>query len=188
MSNKNIKINHTAVSNSINKYRILMIVFITTVVCVMSVGIGTAEDVNLTLEGHFGGVTHTTAVSGNYAYVGQGQDLVVLDISNPSQPLELGRIITLGLIYDIKISDNYAYVADHKNGLVIVDIRNPAAPTLTGSYDIAGYAWDVAVSGSYAYVAAGYYGLVIIDISDPAAPTFVGSYDTAGYAKWSCDC
>jgi len=57
----------------------------------------------VTFEGHFGGPTYATAVSGNYAYVGQGQDLVVLDVSNPSQLLELGRIYTLGLVYDIKI-------------------------------------------------------------------------------------
>ena len=50
MSKKNIKINHTAVSNSINKYRILMIVFITAAVCVMSAVVGAAEDVNVTLD------------------------------------------------------------------------------------------------------------------------------------------
>ena len=54
MINKAIKINHTAVSSSMNKHRILMIVFMTAAVCVMNAGIGTAEDVNLTLEGHFG--------------------------------------------------------------------------------------------------------------------------------------
>jgi len=182
MSEKNIKINHTAVSNSINKYRILMIVFITAAVCVMSAGIGTAEDVNITFEGHFGGDIYATAVSGNYAYVGQGQHLVVLDISNPSQPFELGRIHTIDITSDIKISGSYAYVTSDNGGLVIVDISDPAAPTLAGSYDT-GYALGVAVSSNYAYVADDENGLVIIDISNPAAPTLAGSYDTAGYAK-----
>ena len=74
MSKKNIKINHTAVSNSINKYRILMIVFITAAMCVMSAGIGTAEDVNLTLEGHFGGATDAVVVSCDCVYVEQAGD------------------------------------------------------------------------------------------------------------------
>jgi len=91
-----------------NTHRMLMIVLMTAAVCVMSAGIGTAEDVNLTFEGHFWGSTYATVVSGNYAYVGQGQDLVVLDISNPSEPLELGRIDTLGFVDDIKISGSYA--------------------------------------------------------------------------------
>ena len=103
-----------------NKHRILMIVFMTAAVFVMNVGIGTAEDVDLTLEGHFGGGTYATAVSGDYAYVGQEQDLVVLDISNPSQPLELGRIDTLSFVEDIKISGSYAYVANWNNGLMIL--------------------------------------------------------------------
>ena len=60
-------------------------------VCVVSGGGGAADEVNLTLEGHFGGATYACAVSGNYAYVGQGQDLVVLDISSPASPVELGR-------------------------------------------------------------------------------------------------
>jgi len=123
----------------------------------------------VTFEGHFGGPTYATAVSGNYAYVGQGQDLVVLDVSNPSQLLELGRIYTLGLVYDIKISGSYAYVADENTGLVIADISNPAAPIFTGSYNTAGDARGVAVSGSYAYVADGNNSLVIIDISNPSA-------------------
>ncbi|MCD4810439.1 MAG: tandem-95 repeat protein, partial [Methanosarcinales archaeon] len=133
-------------------------------------------------EGHFGGDIYATAVSGNYAYVGQGQHLVVLDISNPSQPFELGRIDTIGIVFDIKISGSYAYIVNDNEDLVIVDISDPTAPTLAGSYDT-GYALGVAVSSNYAYVADDENGLVIIDISNPAAPTLAGSYDTAGYAK-----
>ena len=160
-----------------------MLILIAAAVCMMSAGTGTAENVNITSEGHFGSSIHATAVSGNYAYVGQGQDLVVLDVSNPSQPFELGRIYTLDFVYDIKISGSYAYFADHWDGLVIVDVSNPAAPTLTSSYNTAGCALGVAVSGSYAYVADYYNGLVIVDISNPTVPTLAGSYDTARYAR-----
>ncbi len=54
--------------------------------------------VNVTLEGHFGGATRAVAVSGDYAYVGQGKDLVVLDVSSPDSPVELGRVVTLDLV------------------------------------------------------------------------------------------
>ena len=96
---------------------------------------GGADEVNLTFAGHFGGATIASAVSGNYAYVGQGQDLVVLDISNPLQPSELGRIHTGDIAQDINISGSYAYVANRYNGLAIIDISNPAAPALAGSYN-----------------------------------------------------
>ena len=115
-------------------------------------GVQQASEVNITLEGNFGGVTCACAVSGDYAYIGQGQYFVVLDVSNPAVPVELGRLRTGDIIRDIAVSGSYAYVADNYNGLVIVDITNPAAPALAGSYTTVGYAWDVVVSGSYAYV------------------------------------
>ena len=68
-----------------NTCRLLMFILMAVAVCVMSAGEGVADGVNVTFEGHFGGATYATAMSGNYVYVGQGQDLVVLDISNSSQ-------------------------------------------------------------------------------------------------------
>jgi hypothetical protein len=75
--------------------------------------------------------------------------------------VELGRIVTSGLIRDVAVSGDYAYVVDYSNGLVIVDISNKSAPTLAGSYNTAGNAYDVAVSGNYVYVADEANGLVI---------------------------
>ena len=55
---------------------------------------GTADEVDVTFEGHFRGVTYAVAISGNYAYIGQGQDIVVLEVSSPYSPAELGRVVT----------------------------------------------------------------------------------------------
>ncbi|WP_054864504.1 LVIVD repeat-containing protein [Methanosarcina barkeri] len=100
--------------------------------------------------GHFGGFIDAVDVIGNYAYIGQGQDLVILDIANPSSPVSVGRIMTKNLISGVKISGNYAYVASGDNGLVIIDVSNPSSPVLKGSYDTPGYASSIAISGSYA--------------------------------------
>ena len=167
-----------------------MLILIAAAVCVLSAGVGAADEVNVTLAGHFGGTTEAVAVSGNYTYIGQGQDLVVLDTSNPATPSELSRlsIINNSVVEDITVSGNYAYVADNLNGLVIVNVSNKAAPTLAGSYDTAGEACGVAVSGSYAYVANKWHpdypnrGLVIVNISDPTASVLAGSYSIAGGA------
>ena len=45
---------------------------------------GPADEVNLTLERHFGVSVDAVAVSGSYAYIGQGLDFVVLDVNNPA--------------------------------------------------------------------------------------------------------
>jgi len=161
-----------------------MLIFIV-VLMYANISVVAAEDVNMTLEGHFGGPTRVTVVSGNYAYIGQGLDLVILDISNVSQPIELGRIRTDDAVYDINISGSYAYVADGGNGLVIIDISNPSAPVLVGSCnpgDNSARAYGVAVSGNYAYVAYDNVGLVIINVSNPAIPILTSSYNTAGRA------
>ncbi|KAF5415555.1 MAG: hypothetical protein C5S48_05430 [Candidatus Methanogaster sp.] len=122
-------------------------------VCMTGAGVGAADVVNATLEGHFGGTTYAVAVSGDYAYIGQGQDFVVLDVSSPNSPVELGRVVTPDLVWGVAVSGDYAYVADDYNGLVIVDVSDKEYPSLAGSYDTAGSAQNVAVSGDYAYVA-----------------------------------
>jgi len=130
-----------------------MIFIIAAAVFTISAGVGAADEVNVTLEGHIGGAVCAVAVSGDYAYIGMGQDFAVFDITNPAAPLELSKLRTADFVDDITVSGNYAYVADRSNGLVIVDISNPTAPTLADSYVTAGYATGVAVAGNYAYVA-----------------------------------
>ena len=93
------------------------------------------DEVNITLEGHLGGLIEACAVSGNYAFIGKGQDFVVLDISNPAAPSELDKLITSGFVNDISISGDYAYVVNRNGQLVIVDISNPTDPVLVGHYD-----------------------------------------------------
>ncbi|MCD4809737.1 MAG: hypothetical protein K8R17_07550, partial [Methanosarcinales archaeon] len=123
MSEKNIKINHTAVSNSINKYRILMIVFITAAVCVMSAGIGTAAAPTLAGSYVTAGNAQGVAVSGSYAYVADHDNgLVIVNISNQTAPTLAGSCDTAGYAQGVAVSDSYAYIADESNGLVIVDI------------------------------------------------------------------
>ena len=91
--------------------RMLILMFIAAV-CVASVGVGAADEVDVTFEGHFGGVTSAVAVSGNYAYIGQGQDIVVLDVSSQDSLVELGRVMTSGIVDDVEVSGDYVYVAD----------------------------------------------------------------------------
>jgi S-layer protein (TIGR01567 family) len=141
-------------------------------------------EVNIMLEGHLGGLIEACAVSGNYAFIGKGQDFVVLDISNPASPSVLGKLITSGFVNDISVFGNYAYIVNNNGQLVIVDISNPADPTLVGHYDTPVYpeigripALGVIVSNNYAYIANDLNGLVIVNISNPATPTFTGQFD-----------
>jgi len=93
-----------------------------------------AEGENVELVGHIGGVTHAVAVQGNHAYIGNGPSFTVLDISNPTSPIVLGRTDPLpSIIRGVAISGSFAYVAAGSD-FVIIDVTDPTSPTEVGSY------------------------------------------------------
>ena len=51
---------------------LLLVAAVAIVVCMASAGVGAADEVDVTFEGHFGGVTYAVAVAGDYVYIGQG--------------------------------------------------------------------------------------------------------------------
>ncbi|WP_321428516.1 lectin like domain-containing protein [uncultured Methanolobus sp.] len=136
--------------------------------------------VNITLQSHIGGVIRDTVVAGDYAYAGQGQNLIILDVSNTSQPVEMGKLLTPSKVLDIEIAGNYAYVANGESGLIIVDVGNPDKPEIAGIYSSGTSAEIVAVFGNYSYVFHPSHGISIVNISNPAIPTLEGSYSTSG--------
>jgi hypothetical protein len=73
-----------------NLQRMLLLVLMIFTMCIVSAGIVNAQEINLTFEGHYGGAVYTSDVTGNYLYMGQGQDFVVLDVNNPASPVQLG--------------------------------------------------------------------------------------------------
>jgi hypothetical protein len=78
------------------------------------------------------------------------------------------------LAYDVVVSGNYAYLANHFDGLRIYDVSNPANPLNVGHTSIGGYADGVVVAGNYAYLSGNSFGLRVIDVSDPANPVVAG--------------
>ncbi|MHB1037685.1 MAG: Ig-like domain-containing protein [Pirellulales bacterium] len=119
------------------------------------------------------------AVSGTLAYVADNVGLMIVDVSNPAAPTQVGRA---GAALDVAVSGTLAYVAAYSTGLVIYDVSNPAKPVRLGTYDTSDYARGVAISGTVAYVADSHAGLQIIDVTNPAAPVRIGGYDTPGTA------
>lgn len=131
---------------------------------------------------HIGGPMYAVAVAGQYAYVGEGFSLTILDISAPSAPVVVGRLEFLpDIVQALAVAGDYAYVVDGQ--LRVIDVRDPVNPIEVGSYDTPGIATDVVVSGGYAYVTDDYAGLWILDVSDPAILTAAGFYNTPGIAS-----
>lgn len=133
--------------------------------------------------GQIGGPTQAVAVQGDYAYVGVGLRLIVLDVTNPSTPTEVGATAPFPyFVEEVAVSGTRAYVAAGGAGLRVVDVATPTAPVEIGAWDSPGYAEGVAVAGNTVYLADGPYGLRVVDVSDPAHPTPVGSAYDMNYA------
>ncbi len=144
-----------------------------------------ADATDVDIVGHIGGASLTVDIQGDYAYVGEGTQLTILDVSDPAAPVVAGKSPVLpDVVEGVAVEGNYAYVVIGYEGLSIMDVSNPSAPTVVGTLDGPGdlKAIEVVVAGQYAYVAAGSNGLWIVDVTNPAAPTEVSVTEINGDA------
>lgn len=145
--------------------------------------------VNLTEIGEYYDATSyafSIFLDSNFAFVADGNDgLEILNVSDPSNPSEIGDHFFFGYTRDVAIKGNYAYIAASNDGLRVVNISTLSNPSLVNfHYDGSGLAFGVTINGSYAFVADSSDGLEIINITDPTNPIEVGEfYDGEGSAK-----
>ncbi len=130
----------------------------------------------LKLLGQYGGSAFAVAVQGDYAFLGQGPRVVVLDISSPDSPKLVGQSeILRGIVYGIALRDNYAYVVAAYENLHVLDISQPTKPEWVASLDIETPGCNsITLEGDKALLACNSAGFHIVDISDPGAPALLG--------------
>lgn len=143
-------------------------------------------DISLEIASHWGGPVHGADIQGDYAYIANGRMLRILDISDETNPAEVGAL-QLGTgsagVRDVKVSGNYAFVAaDGEDFFSIVDVSNPATPlkvhSFSGSTSGGARARTVELYENYAYVnrvSSGGGPILIYDVSNPANASQVGS-------------
>ena len=130
-------------------------------------------------------------VEGDLLAVGvqqRGEDfgLVLIDISEPSEPKVLSRFSQAGWrgVHNLFLYQQRAYIAHASSlGLSIVDIANPQSPVLSGFWQHAGNRFsniihDVFIDNGLAYISdisPGTGGLVLLDLTDPDHPQTLSS-------------
>jgi hypothetical protein len=136
------------------------------------------------------------ATSGQHVYAANNKGLYVVDISDPSAPIQAGFYDTLTASYDLIVKDGYAYLtrADAYNSwnfvgaLSTVDLADPTAPLQVGYYEFETPAYSLALAGNHAYVGQGYCSwgsvscageLSVLDVSNPATPKEVGHHQSS---------
>jgi len=152
---------------------------------------------NVRPVGRIGGWCRMVEVAGRYAYLAEGGNLTILDVSNPSSPFLVGHF-SFGDFYinDIELKDGLAYAAGGwswmgKYGLQVVDVRNPRSPSVLGFCPTPAPATGVCLSDGLAYLSIAYGfgynpagGFQIIDISDPSSPTLKGPFFALPFIAW----
>jgi hypothetical protein len=140
-----------------------------------------------------GGWISDIAVSGSHAYVTNGTSgLRIIDVSNPSSPMEIASVTNGAHFHDVEIAGSYAYVLswhpqpDPFGGMLwTINVANPKVPFVTGSVgDSDGDYNCLSVSGSFAYVCSNRYRdgwLNIFNVADPSFPYRAGrDYSSPG--------
>ena len=113
------------------------------------------------------GVYESVLVDGDVAYCAVGSaGLQIIDVSNPTSPVAMGRADTPGYAYRVALHAGYAYVADGETGVQVINVSDPLNPQWVASADTDGVAYDVVVKNGHIHVADGLEGLHIFEMQD----------------------
>jgi hypothetical protein len=104
---------------------------------------------------------------------GSSGALWIVDVSEPSAPTEVGRVLIEDAAFGLHVEDGLAYVAAESAGLLLVDTSDPSGASIVGSLSGIGRARGVAVHGGYAFVATDDSGMAVVNVERPDAPLLV---------------
>ncbi|HOV72515.1 MAG TPA: IPT/TIG domain-containing protein [Candidatus Hydrogenedentes bacterium] len=133
--------------------------------------------------GRLGQQYTTMALSGHYALLGCGPEMLIVDVANPANPVLAGRWTCpfspdpprSGIVYDIWVDGATVYLATGQTGLQILNISDPAHPEKIGEYQTTQELRTCALVGTaHVYVAdetteEGNF-LDVVSVSNPLNP------------------
>ena len=135
---------------------------------------------NVELVGQIGGTVNAVALQGQYAYIGEGPRLTILDVSDPASPALAGTTELLpDIVTGVAVAGQVAYIVERSCGIRVIDLSVPGHPAAVGSCIAAAEA--ISIAGRYAYAAGGTF--TVLDLADPLHPTKIGQYDSSGFAS-----
>jgi|GEM_PF-2993843 len=129
----------------------------------------------------FWGYSSDVEIVGNYAYVATGTGgLRILDITDPTNPIELSYFYTGLKLWNIVVDNNLVYGAS-EGALTIFDVTNPAQPTLISTTEFSIHSnTRVKKNGDMLIVYIGYNYIRFLDVTDPANPETLSNYNIGG--------
>lgn len=141
-----------------------------------------------------GSVMAIAALDG-HALVGDGEGkLWVFDVPESGDPRPISSIEPGGVVSDILVSGQYAYLAAGEAGLQIVDFSDPSHPVIVGGLAVEGSAVRITRAGNLVILGSRFQGpdpqrcddlcdlsmICIIDVSNPARPDLLSATVESG--------
>lgn len=115
----------------------------------------------------------------SYAYVALTDDIVILDISHPVNPIVRGSIEGSGLL---AVSDGFLYVLTLQT-LNVFDLTAPVYPKKVGEINTQHIMiTDMVILETYAYI-TDWNGLIVVDVSDPTEPRVISEFSDQGFLR-----
>jgi len=128
------------------------------------------------------GTPESLAGEGGLLVAGLGEaGLLTIDVSDPSQPVALGRLQTSSPVEHLLLEGRIGYAALGEAGIGVVDLSDPARPHITTSEPVPGGA-ERSASGTERLYVVGQAGLWVYDVTVPESPVFVEHHGIPGGA------
>lgn len=115
--------------------------------------------------------------TGTYKFIGSGAGVIILDVSNPENPVKVSEFSTRGLVDQIFYDENSnrLYVTAYFAGFEIWDISNIESPMKIGGSAVDGLPrGGIYAEGDFVYIVTVADGLQVFNVSTPSMPVNVG--------------
>ncbi|MDP2949890.1 MAG: selenium-binding protein SBP56-related protein, partial [Chloroflexota bacterium] len=150
------------------------------------------------------GEARDVILSGKYLYVADwGTGVVVMDVSNPLSPRQVGSIQTEGKAQALYLDGDRLYVTEYRgqdapDAVTMLSLADAAHPRRLGEYSYQDVDYgnatlkDVTVQEGFMYaltssISRGGTYLLVVDVHDPASPRLVTRYErpSVDWTDWT---
>ncbi len=120
------------------------------------------------------GIARAVVADGILAYLGNGAELTILDLGDPSNPAVLGALDLPDPIEALALDGDRLYAATLLH-VHVIDVGVPSSPSLLGSMERFEVKYRMSASGNLVCIVEP-SGLVVVDVSDPSNPVVAGTW------------
>ncbi len=125
-------------------------------------------EIALMVRSAWGGPVNDVEVVGNLAYAAIGRRLVILDVSDDTNPVEIGSLNIMAGVEGVAVRDGYAFLGAHKPyKFCVADVSDPTNPVLVSVSSEGPFSHDVQLYGDLAYVRDTTGQLRVVNVADP---------------------